>query len=134
MKPRALARATSISSSRSFSSTRVTPWKNTARPITSRNGWFSYDLEIQPDAENVLLCTYWGSDIGNRRFAILFDDQKIAHQTLNRNKPEKFFDMEYMIPEELTRGKNKVTVKVQADAGATAGGVFDLRTLRTGKR
>ncbi|MHC4402534.1 MAG: glycoside hydrolase family 127 protein [Planctomycetota bacterium] len=95
------------------------------------NGWFSYDLEVKPDAQNVLLCTYWGSDTGNRRFDLLVDDRKIAHQTLNRDKPGEFFDVEYTIPEELTRSKNRVTVRVQADAGATAGGVFDLRTLGT---
>jgi DUF1680 family protein len=98
------------------------------------NGWFSYELEVKPDGENVLLFTYWGSDTGNRRFEILVDDQRIAHQTLNRNEPEKFFDVEYTIPEELTRGKNKVTVKVLAATGATAGGVFDLRTLGEAKR
>lgn len=93
------------------------------------NGWFSYELAVKPDAKNVLLCTYWGSDSGNRRFGILVDDREIAHQTLNRDKPEKFFDVEYAVPEELTRGKKRVTVKVQADDGATAGGVFDLRIV-----
>jgi hypothetical protein len=93
------------------------------------NGWFSYKLRVKPDAKNVLLCTYWGSDTGNRRFGILVDDREIAHQTLNREKPEKFFDIEYPIPEELTRGKERVTVRLQSDAGAMAGGVFDLRIV-----
>jgi hypothetical protein len=93
------------------------------------NGWFSYELAVKPEAENILLCTYWGSDSGNRRFRLLVDDQEIAHQTLNQEQPEKFFDAEYAIPEDLTRGKSKVTVRVQADDGATAGGVFDLRIV-----
>ena len=93
------------------------------------NGWFSYELVVKPQAENILLCTYWGSDSGNRRFRLLVDDQEIGQQTLNREKPEEFFDVEYAIPEDLTRGKNKVTVRVQADDGATAGGVFDLRIV-----
>jgi hypothetical protein len=93
------------------------------------NGWFSYELRVRPDAKNVLLCTYWGSDSGNRRFDILIDNREIARQTLNREKPEEFFDVEYVIPEELTRGRKQVTVRVQADDGATAGGVFDLRIV-----
>jgi hypothetical protein len=94
------------------------------------NGWFRYELAVAPDAPNVLLCTYWGSDVGHRRFDILVDDRKIAEQTLNRNEPDKFFDVEYPIPAELTRGKEKVTVKLQSVGGATAGGVFDLRIVR----
>jgi uncharacterized protein len=46
-----------------------------------------------------------------------------------RNEPGKFFDVEYPIPEDLTRGKAKVTVRFQAEPEATAGGVFGLRTL-----
>jgi hypothetical protein len=98
----------------------------------AHNGWFSYELAVKPEAENSLLCTYWGSGSGNRRFRILVDNQEIGHQTLSRNQPEEFFDEEYAIPEELTRGKSKVTVKVQADEGATAGGIFDLRIVLPG--
>jgi hypothetical protein len=95
----------------------------------AHNGWFSYEMAVKPEAKNILLCTYWGSDSGNRRFHMLVDDQEIGHQTLNRNQPENFFDVEYTIPEELARGKSKVTVRLQADEGATAGGVFDLRIV-----
>ena len=94
------------------------------------NGWFSYELAVRGDAENVVLCTYWGSDVGNRRFDVLVDGKKIGRQQLDRNEPGKFFDVEYAIPDELTRDKKKVTVRIQADAGATAGGVFDLRIVR----
>jgi hypothetical protein len=42
--------------------------------------------------------------------------------------PESF-DVECVIPEELVRGKSKVTVRVQADDHVTAGGVCDLRIV-----
>ncbi len=95
------------------------------------SGWFSYDLQVRADAGNVLLVTYWGSDVGNRKFSILVDGQEIAHQTLDRNQPDEFFDVRYPIPSQLTRGKDTVTVRIQADPGATAGGIFDLRTLKS---
>ena len=95
----------------------------------ARNGWFSYELVVKPNAENVLLSTYWGSDVGNRRFRILVDDQQIASQTLDQNDPNKFFDVEYPIPGKLIGGKNKVIVKLQAEDGAMAGGIFDLRIV-----
>jgi DUF1680 family protein len=100
------------------------PWRDAG------GGWFSYDLATDPTAGNVLHCTYWGSDVGNRRFGILVDGKKIATQTLDNTRPGEFFDVEYAIGPELTRGRKKVTVRFQADPGATAGGIFDLRVLR----
>jgi len=75
------------------------------------------------------VCTQWGSD-RRRTFDILVDGQKIATQTLNANKPNEFFDEEYKIPAELTRGKDKVTVKFQAQPGGVAGGVFGCVMLK----
>jgi hypothetical protein len=94
------------------------------------NGWFSYELSVAPDAENAVLCTYWGSDVGNRVFDIVVDGETIATQKLMKNKPNEFFDVEYPIPGRLSRGKNAVRVKLQAKPGAMAGGVFDLRVVR----
>ncbi len=94
-----------------------------------RGGWFSYDLEVAPGGPATLSCTYWGSDRG-RTFDILVDGEKIATQKLDRNLPGKFFDAEYPIPEELTRGKKRVTIKFQAHPGTVAGGVFGCAMLR----
>ncbi len=93
-------------------------------------GWFSYDLRVLPDQPMELLCTYWGSDSGNRTFDVLVDGTKIATQTLNLNAPDRFFDAVYPIPAELTRDKNRVTVRFQAHPGHLAGGVFGIRMLR----
>jgi len=73
--------------------------------------------------------SYWGGEEGTRRFDILVDGQKIGSQVLLRNDPGKFFDVEYPIPDELTRGKDKVTVRFQGEPNATAGGIFGLRIL-----
>jgi len=93
------------------------------------NGWFSYELSVAPDVENAVLCTYWGSDVGNRVFDIVVDGETIATQKLMKNKPNEFFDVEYPIPGRLIRGKSAVRVKLQAKPDAMAGGVFDLRTV-----
>jgi hypothetical protein len=92
-------------------------------------GWFSYDLKVLPDRPMVLLCTYWGSDVG-RTFDILINGIKIATQTVNVNYPGDFFDIEYKIPAELTRGKGTATVKFQAAAEGTAGGLFGLAMIK----
>jgi uncharacterized protein len=97
-------------------------------------GWFSYEVKVLPDQPVSLLCTFWGDDAGTRTFDILVGDQKVATQTLNHNRPGEFFDEEYAIPVELTRGKSRVTVKFQAQPGNFAGGLFGLRVLRAASR
>ncbi|MFB3789597.1 MAG: beta-L-arabinofuranosidase domain-containing protein [bacterium] len=96
----------------------------------SLGGWFSYELKVLPDTPMQLLCTYWGSDSGNRTFDVLVEGTQIATQTLNNDKPGEFFDVTYPLPAELTQGKEKVTVRFTAHPEHFAGGVFGLRMLR----
>jgi hypothetical protein len=93
-------------------------------------GWFSFAMKVLPDVPIDLLCTYWGSDSGERTFDVLLEGNKVATQTLNNNKPGQFFDVAYPLSEELTRGKDKVTVRFQAHPGKWAGGLFGCRTTR----
>jgi uncharacterized protein len=92
-------------------------------------GWFSYDLKVLPDRPMALVARYWGSETG-RTFDILVEGAKIATQTVNVNFPGDFFEVEYKIPPEMTRGKVKVTVKYQAPAEGAAGGLYGLVMLR----
>ena len=94
-----------------------------------RGGWFSYDLKALPDQPVTLMCTYWGSD-ARRTFDILVEGKKIATQKVDRNKPGEFFDVEYKLPAELTRGKAKITVKFQAPPRGVAGGIFGVAMLK----
>jgi uncharacterized protein len=93
-------------------------------------GWVSFDLKVLPDNPVSLVCTYWGSETGPRSFDVLVDGVKIATQSLQNDKPGQFFDVTYPIPEELTRGKTKITVRFQAHPGNTAGGFYGLRVIR----
>jgi uncharacterized protein len=93
-------------------------------------GWFSYEMKVDPVKSNELLCTWWGSETGERSFDILVDDTKIATQKLLSNKPGQFWDAIYPIPGELTQGKEKVTIKLQAQPGNFAGGLFGSRILK----
>lgn len=92
-------------------------------------GWVSFDLKVLPDNHVSLVCTYWGSETGPRSFDVLVDGVKIATQSLQNDKPGQFFDVTYPIPEELTRGKTKITVRFQARPGNTAGGFYGLRVI-----
>jgi uncharacterized protein len=95
-------------------------------------GWFSFEMKVDPAKPNELLCTWWGGETGNRTFDILVDDTKIATQALRNNNPGKFWEATYPIPVELTRDKQKITIKLQAQPGNFAGGLFGSRILRAG--
>jgi predicted GH43/DUF377 family glycosyl hydrolase len=92
-------------------------------------GWFSWKLNVIADQPNKLVCTYWGSDAG-RLFDILIDGTRLVTQAVENNQPGKYFDVEYVIPLELTRDKKSVTVKFQPHPGKVAGGIFGCRILK----
>jgi len=96
----------------------------------SNGGWFSFQMKADPAVTQDLICTYWGSDAGNRSFDIQVDGTTIGSETLNNDNPGRYFDKTYPIPADLTRGKNLVTVKLQAKPGAMAGGLFGCRIVR----
>ena len=99
------------------------------RTREARNGWFSYSLRVLPDKAMTLVCTFVGSEGRRRAFEILVDGEKIASQTLE-NHPTELFDIEYKLPETLTKGKQSITVRFQALSGSTAGSVYDVRIIK----
>ena len=105
-------------------------WQNRKFRHAENGGWFSFEMKVASDAPKELLVTYWGGESGNRTFDILVDGQAIATQTLRQDKPGVFFEKTYAIPAELTRGKQKVTVRFQAHPGNLAGGIFGVKMLK----
>jgi hypothetical protein len=94
----------------------------------SEGGWFSWDLKTLADEPQDLVLTYWGEDRG-RQFDILVDGEKLATEHLTASHPGVFFDQVYSLPAALTKGKQKVTLKLQA-SNTWAGGVFGVRVLK----
>ncbi len=101
-------------------------WRHAAE-----GGWFSYDMETGGNKNLQLICTYWGSDGGNREFNILINGQKIATQKLKGEKPNKFHNIAYNIPTELLEGRDKITVRFEPLPGNVAGGLFGCRVVKT---
>ena len=94
-------------------------------------GFIEFALQTPPaGVAGELTLRYWGSDGGDRDFDILVDGQKIASQLLNNDKPGQFWDAIYPIPAQLMAGKSRVTVRVAAHPGKTAGGIFGARMLK----
>lgn len=97
-------------------------------------GWFSYDMKVDPGKDNMLELTFLSLDGGRREFDILVDGVKIASQKLRSETFNDFIDKQYPIPVELTKGKNKVTVKLQALPKNIAGGIYGFKTKLTVKQ
>jgi hypothetical protein len=87
-------------------------------------GFFAFRMKVRP-GPLILQATYWADERG-RTFHILVDGQRIATQALRPDKPV-FFDVDYEIPEALTRGKQSVLVRFEPEPGNTAGPVFGCR-------
>ena len=98
-----------------------------------QGGWFSYDMKVLPERPARLTVTYWGGDTGNRIFDILIDGRRIVTQELTGSKPGNFIDVTCDVPADLTKGKQKVTVKFQPHPGATAGAVYGCRIMKSGE-
>ena len=88
-------------------------------------GFFAFRMRVR-SGPLVLQATYWG-DERNRHFHILIDGVRIATQKLDANQPGEFIDIDYAIPEALTRDKASVQVRFDPEPGRTAGPVFGCR-------
>jgi hypothetical protein len=96
--------------------------------------WFSFDLPVDPAHPMLLVVTY-SNDARARRgeFNVLADGTQLGQQTIGRRSPEqdvRFFDVEYALPAELVKDKQKITVRFEATEGNMIPGVFGLRTVR----
>jgi hypothetical protein len=111
---------------------RTAPFKDYQWRDALSGGSFSYILKLDPATTNALECTYWGSDFGNREFQVLADNQVLATVKLDGSHPQNFISQRYIIPAETSaRGQARVTFK--GLPGNMAGGVFDIRTVKSGK-
>ena len=81
-----------------------------------------------------LVVTYNTDQRGKRSSEILVDGQHVGEQVIegspNGSAVGHFFDVDYKIPAELVKDKQKVTVRFQATAGNEIPTVFGLRTIR----
>lgn len=92
-------------------------------------GHFSFTMKVSPGSHHSLQCTYWGMDNRDRTFDIFIDDVIIATADINQYKQSKFYHIPYTIPENLTKGKQHVTVRFVPKAGNSAGPLYGCRIV-----
>lgn len=95
--------------------------------------WFSFEIPVDAEHSMALVVTYSSDERQPKAFEIQVEGQRVGEQTIDRRTPEqepKFFDVEYKIPGELLKGKQKVTVRFQATADKQIGTVCGIRMIR----
>ena len=92
-------------------------------------GFFSFTMKVDPVMNNKLLLTYIGDD-KNRKFDVKAEGEIIETITWDGGESGKFYDFEYEINPELTKGKTEVRLSVEANYGKTAGRVFSVKIVK----
>jgi DUF1680 family protein len=88
--------------------------------------WFEVTLAAGSGA-NVLRALYWGEEV-NKNFDVVVDDVRIASERRATAPENRFVGIDYPLPLELTRGKDKV--RVRFETRGTDAFVYELRMLR----
>ena len=100
--------------------------------------WFSFDLPVEAAKPLALVVTLNPEERAKRSFEILVDGQRIGEGMIERFPPGsptgRFYDLDYKIPAELVKGKQKVTVRFQSTAGNETPAVFGIRIVRADER
>jgi uncharacterized protein len=109
------------------------PVRMVGRSGRNSRKWFSFDLPVDAAHPMKLIVTYHAEERAKRSFEILIDGVRIGEQTIERHGPgngsKGFFDVEYPIPAEVVKGKQKVTVRFQAASGSETAIVFAIRMI-----
>jgi len=92
-------------------------------------GWFSYKLNNREQLPTSLRLTYFGRD-NNRNFKILVNDELIAAVNLDGSKGDKFYEVDYVIPDRLIKASTTLLVKFVADQGSETAGIYGLSLIK----
>ncbi len=93
-----------------------------------RGGWFSFEINIPETGPVDLVFEYWGGYTGSKTFDIVVDGQTIATQNISGIKDGAFLTRRYPVPDELSRGKKRLSVRISPHVGHRGGPVFGVRS------
>jgi len=95
--------------------------------LARKGGWIEFRLKTGTGPQT--LQAMLRGDERKRRFRVLVDGTAIATQQLDGERGAIFFDRDYPIAEEITRGKAAVTVRIEADPDFSTGPLYTWRML-----
>jgi hypothetical protein len=91
--------------------------------------WFSYDLPVNGQTMVTLVATYNSDQRRPRSFDVIVDGQKLASESQPQSSLSKFYEKEYVIPADVMRHKEKLTVRFEATNGLEVTPVFGVRLI-----
>jgi hypothetical protein len=106
--------------------------RTNGRSSRGGQGSFSFDLPVDPQESMAVLVTYFNEQglppaMGN--FEILVNGTRVGKFAPN-NTATGFYDAQYAIPAELTKGKARVTVKLAGVGPGRIAPVFGVRMIK----
>lgn len=91
-------------------------------------GWFSYSLNNKNLTAKTLRITYFKGDVG-RQFSIKLNGDSLAKVSLPVGQPDaEFYTVDYPLTAVMQKSAS-LTLRFEADAGSTAGGIYGIRLL-----
>lgn len=100
------------------------PWVD-----TQVNGELSFKMKSSGTKPMYLLLSYWGGEGEKRKFNVLAENSVLAYQELYLNNPDEMYDVLYEIPDNLTTGKEEITIGLKGIDNSKAGGLFYAYTV-----
>lgn len=98
------------------------------RHAWGENGWFSYNMKVNPELNNYLRVKYFSGNEG-RTFNIYIDGEILIEETIKNKIPGEFYDEYYKIPKEMIEGKESIEVKFSVRGDSWVGGIFDKLSI-----
>jgi uncharacterized protein len=93
-------------------------------------GWMEFESKVDAAKPVELVMTYWGNERIRPDFTILVDGKQIAADKLEGRPNNRFYDVVYAIPAEMTKDKTHVVVKIQAADKKAGPSVAGVRVVR----
>jgi uncharacterized protein len=91
--------------------------------------WFSYDLPVNGQTMVTLVATYNSDQRRPRSFDVIVDGQRLASESQPQSSVSKFYEKEYVIPADVLRHKEKLTVRFEATNGLEVTPVYGIRLI-----
>ncbi len=119
---------------------KLTSARNDVRDVNGRNfrtamagGYFEFEMKVAGDKKNALVLTYWGNDRLHPDFDIVVEGKSLVHEMLEHRPSNKFFDVTYELPTELTQNKDVIKIRIEPRQAKSGPSVAGARTVKAEK-
>ena len=98
---------------------------------TRYGGWFGYRLRLPEAGPAALRVTYWGGETRRHSFDVTAEGETLRHPSRSSTTArESFYEVEYALPERLTRGRDALRIAFRTGPHQSTGAIFEVRTVR----